>query len=315
MGLFDMFGKKKKEESTEPKKEEKHIEYNVDEISTSFYIDRQKRYEEQNKERERQTEENLRKMKEAARQEVERKEKERQLAQKQRELEQAKKEYDRETSKQLDQFERETQQMKNKMQAEIDKTTQEQEHIYAYLSKELEEVNNLPGNKRAMETAVKQYNSLLKKAETEKKEKEFEKYEKISTMLMSSEEWGLGIYFKDNKEEVLKYRELSDDDRNCFFVPFLIEKKSYGLAGVDDLKNLDQMRKNSKMSIKEQYTRGLVLLQELQLIDITDADIFSKTFKEFSTMNRDEIKRQSELSGMIDDKKDDSFEKGGSNTK
>ena len=314
MGLFDIFGKKKKEESTEPKKEEKHIEYNVDEISTSFYIDRQKRYEEQNKERERQIEENMRKMKEAARQEIERKEKERQLAQKQRELEQAQRKYDIETSKQLEEFNRDVRQMTDKMQAEIDKTTKEKENYIVDISKRIEEVENSPEAKRINNVAAELATEFLETAKTEKLTKLFEeKHKKISEV---SGRLTLGIIpssFDETQKK--KYIGLSNEQKDDLLIPYLIEKISLGIGDEMTKRNLNKRIRDNGKKIPEQYTSGVELLQSFGLIDITDKEVFSVSFDKCSTKSRDEIKRQSELSGMIDDKKDDSFEKGGSNTK
>lgn len=278
MGLFDRFKKNNNEEKIEPKNEVNDIEYNIDEIGDTFSIGLQE------------------------------------LKEKQRELEKAKKEYARESSEQLEKFEKDTQQMKNEMQKEMDKTVQEQEIFITDISKKIEDVNNLPGMQRADAIAREEARKLLNKIETDKNEKEEEAfnedYKLISKLYKyvkkNEENPDTSILYAFGIEEIIKkYQELSEQDQKAIFFPYLTEKSQ-------TIKNAfsewNSFRKESKiLSVPEFYTRGLVLLQELQLIDIMDTTKFSKSFS-FSKMKREEIKAKADLEIMMSDntKTDDS---------
>lgn len=276
MGLFDAFKKNKKEE---PKEENLDI-YDIDGISSLSNSRKQERLLEKEK----------------------------------KALEDRKKQYSEETEKNTKEFFEFANKEKEQMQKETEKIIDSNMKIIADVEGRLKQIDNLPGAQRADEVARNQAIKLRNVADQAKKDKELEKYKEIESAFIMYNGLGL-IPTKFDKEQKTRFFELTKDQKDDMFLPYLIEKIYSGIDDDKTKKYLKERIRDKGEKIQEQYTSGVELLQAFGLIDIKDKEIFSFSFDKYSLKTRDEIKRQSELSGMIDDKKDDSFEKGGSNTK
>lgn len=303
MGLFDAFKKKKEDPKKEQSKKEE--EFDLDKIDariglrTGIESNNKKNYEEQ-----------VQRVKEAVRGPIEEKE----LEEKQKELENIQKQYYEGTEQSTKDFFEYTNKKIERLERETNELIDNEKRIIADIDERIKQTDKLPGAQRENKVAGEQMKNILEEAKTEKETKSFEeKYKKISEVYDSLD---LGIASsKFDKTQRIKYIALSKEQKDDILAPYLIEKI---YSGLDDEKTKSKLKKhlrNKGEKVQEQYTSGVELLQALGLIEITDTNCFSASFKLYSLKTREEIKRQSELGSMLDDEKEDSSQKDDSNTK
>lgn len=320
MGLFDAFRKKKNEDEVKSEQKNKEEDFDIDKINarigskTEIGSSNKKSYEEQNRERERRVEEKLRKIKEAAQKSVE--EKEREWAAKQKELENRKKEYYEETEKNSKEFFDYANKEIERMQRATDEITDNNKRIMTDIEERIKQTDNLPGAQLSLEVAREGAQSVFDDVEKEKRKELLKKYKSLERFY---ERIDLRIYSASfNLEQKKMFTELTQEQKDSMHVPYIIEKMCLDEKmpfNVTTKEDIEEFKKMSKYMTEENYTSGIELLSSFGVLDITDEEMFSASFNLYSLKTRDEIKRQSELSGMFGDKKDDSSQKGDSNTK
>lgn len=277
MGLFDAFKKKKKEES----KEEENLDiYDIDGISSLSNSRKQERLLEQEK----------------------------------KELENRKKHYNEETEKDIKEFFEFANTEQEQMQKETEKIIDSNMRTIANFDERLKQTDNLPGTIRTRNVAAEEYHKIFEEVKEEKNTKSFEeKHEQISKMYSRLSLGLIPSNFDETQKK--KYMKLSKEKKDDLLIPYLIEKIYSGIDDDKTIKDLKERIRDKGEKIQEQYTSGVELLQSFGLIDITDPDCFSASFKQYSLKTRDEIKTQNELSQMFSETEADSFQKGDSNIK
>lgn len=117
--------------------------------------------------------------------------------------------------------------------------------------------------------------------------KEFnDKYSKIRDLM--SADWAYketGEIPNFGGEYLEKLNSLKYANQKLVFLPYLLEKKAYGLANQQDLRDINE-KYGTGEELKKNYTFGLILDHFIGLVDINDPEVFSKTFDEYSIYKR-----------------------------